>query len=98
MKKVLALLIACMFIDASAQTVFNKRVVCGGTEQIINTLTGKDYREKPIWMGVNEQDNTFSIFVNNQTKSWTIIEFKGKTACILGSGEESQFSQELGIQ
>jgi hypothetical protein len=70
-------------------------VICTDTEKLIKALTGREYQEKPIWMGVNKDDHTFSVFVNKDTKGWTIIEFKGRTACVLGAGEESLISTEL---
>jgi len=91
------LLICSLLIPLSvkAQQTAYKVVVCAETENVIRTLTGKDYKEKPFWMGVDNKDNTFSIFYNKETTGWTIIEFKGRTACVLGAGEESQLSQEL---
>ena len=91
------LLICLLLIPLSveAQQTAYKFVMCAETENVINTLTGKDYKEKPFWMGVDNKDNTFSIFYNKETTGWTIIEFKGRTACVLGAGEESQLSQEL---
>lgn len=93
MKKILALfLLPC---SAYAQQTAYKAVMCADTEKVISALTGKDYKERPFWMGVDQKDHTYSIFYNKETTGWTIIEFKGKTACILGAGEESQLSQEL---
>ena len=93
MKKLALILLFPFSINAQQQ--FSKTVLCANTEQVIKTLTGKDYEEKPIWMGVDEKDHTFSVFVNKETTAWTIIEFKGRTACVLGAGQESQISQEL---
>lgn len=93
MKKILALfLLPC---SVYAQQTAYKAVMCADTEKVISALTGKDYKERPFWMGVDQKDHTYSIFYNKETTGWTIIEFKGKTACILGAGEESQLSQEL---
>jgi hypothetical protein len=82
-------------LTVSAQQTAYKAVMCADTEKVITALTGKDYKEKPFWMGVDQKDHTYSIFYNKETTGWTIIEFKGKTACILGAGEESQLSQDL---
>lgn len=80
---------------AQAQQQFNKPVICAETERVIKSLTSEEYKEKPFWMGVDNKDNTFSVFYNKETTGWTIIEFKGRTACVLGAGYESQLSQEL---
>ena len=89
------LIIFMLPFAAEAQQTAYKAVMCADTEKVITALTGKDYKEQPFWMGVDQKDHTYSIFYNKQTTGWTIIEFKGKTACILGAGEESQLSQEL---
>ena len=88
-------LIFCFPLTSFAQQTAYKAVMCADTEKVITALTGKDYKEQPFWMGVDQKDHTYSIFYNKQTTGWTIIEFKGKTACILGAGEESQLSKEL---
>lgn len=93
MKKLLILLL--LPFAAQAQQTAYKAVMCADTQSVISSLTGKDYKEKPFWMGVDQKDHTFSVFYNKDTTGWTIIEFKGKTACILGAGEESQLAQEL---
>lgn len=94
MKKFLLVLLLFPFTARAQQTAY-KAVMCADTQSVITALTGKDYKEKPFWMGVDQKEHTYSIFYNKETSGWTIIEFKGKTACILGAGEESQLSQEL---
>lgn len=93
MKKLLLLLL--IPLNVLAQQTAYKAVMCADTQSVITALTGKEYKEKPFWMGIDQKEHTYSIFYNKETSGWTIIEFKGKTACILGAGEESQLSQEL---
>jgi len=93
MKKLLILLL--LPFAAQAQQTAYKAVKCADTQSVITALTGKEYKEKPFWMGFDQKEHTYSIFYNKETTGWTIIEFKGKTACILGAGEESQLSKEL---
>lgn len=93
MKKLLLLLLVPFSLHAQQQ--FNKPVMCAETEKVIKSLTGEEYKERPFWMGVDERDHTFSIFYNKETTGWTIIEFKGRIACVLGAGNESQLSQEF---
>jgi len=96
MKYLLILLFIMGCTTAVGQTTANKRVVCLDTESLIRNLIGRDYEEQPVWLGVNEQNSTFSLFINKETLTWTIIEFKGKTACILGAGSDSQISRDIG--
>lgn len=85
----LALLVAG---PASAQSVtVEKPLKCGDTKTLIQGLAGEDYKEKPIWWGIEPGTavSRYSLFVNEQTKSWTLIQFDEKIACVLGAGENS---------
>jgi hypothetical protein len=75
---------------ALAQPVtVEKPVLCEKTEVVINGLLDSDYKEQPIWIGVDEKSR-YSIFANEKTGSWTLIQFNEKIACILGVGEGSK--------
>lgn len=86
-------LLACVFCLLSsgsyAQFETSKPVVCDDAQQIIKSLTD-NYLEKLVWLAVNPYDNTrFSLFVNEKTGSWTLIQMNTEIACILGVGEQS---------
>ena len=68
-----------------------KTVECVDSETLFQGLIGSDYKEKPIWMGIESGANMpkYSLFVNEQTKTWTLIQFDDKIACVLGTGEAS---------
>jgi len=66
----------------------NKPVVCDNVQKVIKAL-GENYEEKPIWMASGE-NTKFSLFVNQSTGSWTIIQFTSEVACILGVGNDSK--------
>lgn len=72
----------------------NKPVRCTDTRTLIETLTGKDYKENPIWLGTDQQGNNISVFVNTDTSAYTVIEFRGRIACVLSAGSESMLSQD----
>ena len=77
---------------AFAQTVtMQKPLHCGDTKTVIQGLTGNDYKEKPIWWGTESQAPLpkYSLFVNEQTRTWTLIQFDDNMACVLGVGEAS---------
>lgn len=62
--------------------------VCGPMREIVRALMGKDYKEEPVWVGTTIEDGTSSVlFVNRETKTWTILVSKGGTACVVGMGE-----------
>lgn len=77
---------------AAAQSVtMQKPVECADTEILFRGLIGSNYKEKPIWMGIESGStlSKYSLFVNEKTKSWTLIQFDEKIACVIGTGENS---------
>jgi len=78
-------------ITASAQPATTKKeVYCDKIETMISILKGRDYEESPIWLGTEKDSKApnYSLFVNQETKTWTIIQFNKETACVLGAGED----------
>ncbi len=77
---------------AVAQSVtVQKPVECADTATLLRGLAGSDYKEMPIWWGIEPGATVarYSLFVNEQTKTWTLIQFDEKIACVLGTGENS---------
>ena len=77
---------------AVAQSVtVQKPLECADTATLLRGLSGSDYKEKPIWFGIEPgvTVSRYSLFVNEETKSWTLIQFDEKIACVLGTGENS---------
>ena len=75
-----------------AQTVtIEKPVECVDTETLFTTLFNSDYKENPIWLGIQPGAtlSRYSLFMNQKTKTWTLIQFNEKIACVLGTGENS---------
>ncbi len=93
MKKLLLLaaIIPCL---ASAQQTYQKTVICSETKLVFEMLRSKEYNEKPMWIGQDERQINFSLFVNPKTRSWTIIEFKGPVTCIIAAGEVGLMADE----
>jgi hypothetical protein len=67
--------------------IVEKPVVCDDLETVVEGLQKGYYKEIPIWAGTDE-NSKYSLFVNEKTKTWTMIQFDRKTACIIGAGEE----------
>jgi hypothetical protein len=77
---------------AVAQSItVQKPVECVDTATLLQGLSGSDYKEKPMWLGVESGASLpkYSLFVNDETKTWTLIQFDEKIACVLGTGENS---------
>jgi hypothetical protein len=66
-----------------------KSLTCNKTEKIIDAVVN-DFGEKAIWSGVGEgptAGSTVFLLVGEAKHTWTLIEVKGPTTCILGTGE-----------
>jgi len=77
-------------VTAQSVTV-QKPVECVNTETLFQGLISSNYKEKPIWLGIQSDAPLpkYSLFVNEQSKSWTLVQFDEKIACVLGTGEAS---------
>lgn len=91
MKYLLLLVVSVIGIVAAQPVTVQKPVDCVNTETLFQGLIGSDYKEKPIWLGIERGAtlSKYSLFVNEQTKTWTLIQFDAKMACVLGTGEAS---------
>lgn len=69
--------------------VIEKPVVCINTKSMIEILSKGEFKEKPVWIGKDESSN-YSVFANEKTKTWTIIQFNKEIACVLGTGDSFQ--------
>ena len=89
MKTLLVLVLGLITAAANAQTFkLRKEVICGDSKDILSTLTGKDFKEVPLWSGTDPESETrFVLMVNHDDTSWTIVQYTKNTACILGTGE-----------
>ena len=78
---------------AYAQQPTMKPVMCSSLKSLLEVITSDQYKELPIWRGVNDETgNKTVLFYNKQTTSWTIIEYRNETGCILGSAGKSELS------
>lgn len=81
----------CVIAIAIAQSVpveIEKKVVCDYTNRIIDVLLN-EYKESPVWAGADEKSK-YSLLINQETGTWTMIQFDKNTTCILGTGEDSR--------
>jgi len=73
---------------ANAQEVIelNKPVKCGDAQWVMNHFTS-EYGEKPMWVGKDGNSNSYvTLLVNRETRSWTLLQYDGKMACVLSVG------------
>lgn len=91
--KYLLFFIMLLGSPVGAQTVLNvqKPIECFEMEPLFRGLMGSEYKERPIWSGIESGAtlSRYSLFVNDETKSWTLIQFDDRIACVLGTGDAS---------
>jgi len=98
MKKLIILAaLLSVFALASSQPVaddfttfrLDKTLVCGSTKRMIGELINGEYKELPAWGGEGEKTR-YSLLINQETGSWTLIQFDKDNTCVLGVGEKSK--------
>lgn len=68
-----------------------KPVICDKPQVILKALI-EVYNEKPMWTAKDgNNDSRYSLFVNEETKDWTLVQMTANIACIIGVGEKSKF-------
>ena len=69
-----------------------KNVLCGPLEVLMKGLADPEVKERPVWIGEDESGKTsYSLFFNEKTKAFTLIQFTANIGCILGIGYKSEF-------
>lgn len=71
-------------VAVSQPVTVEKPVVCDTPKTVIEALSGT-HQEQPFWAG-NDAQSQYVILVNEDTGSWSIVQFNDKIACILGTG------------
>lgn len=66
-----------------------KVVACTDTATLLSSISKSKWKELPMWVG-RSSETTVSLFINNETKSWTIVQFNNEIGCILEVGTDSQ--------
>ncbi len=91
MKYIFLLVLLVANIAIAQIEIAQKPLDCANTQLILRGLMSNNFKESPIWTGIEPGVtlSKYSLFVNEQTKEWTLIQFNEITACILGTGGES---------
>ena len=91
MKLKLAILLCVIPLLLYAQSIIiEKPLQCLPTDQILRELA-KEYDEKIVWhgAGVDSELRRYGLWVNETSKTWTLVQFNEQLACILGAGRTS---------
>lgn len=69
-------------------------VQCAPFKELIKTIMIK-YKEEPLWIGNNSKDRTnIVIFTNRETKTYTVVKYDEKDACVIDVGDSNREMNE----
>jgi hypothetical protein len=86
---IITTVLSTMVFAQSTKLTIDRTLVCDDTKKIVNELMRGDYKEVPIWGGLDESTK-FMVLANSNTGTWTIIQFTPGIACLLGAGDGSK--------
>ena len=90
MKKLLAVaFLFCLTSSiANAQEIFDlqKPMKCSDAQTVMSHFT-EEYNEKPVWVGKTLNNTHMTLLVNKEKRTWTMIEYDARLACVIGAGE-----------
>jgi hypothetical protein len=90
MKKVSVALLFCLIsLIAHAQEIIDltKPMKCSDAQVVMNYFVDT-HKETPVWVGKSVHNTHITLLMNKETRSWTVIEYDSKYACVLGAGED----------
>ena len=85
----MALLFCLISSIAHAQEIIEltKPMKCSDAQNVMNYFVDI-HKETPIWVGKSVHNTHVALLMNRQTRSWTMIEYDTRIACVLGAGED----------
>lgn len=88
MRKTIITLTLLFSTTTFAQEVINltKSIKCSNAESVMQYFT-EQYKEMPVWVGKTTNGTHVTLLINKEKRSWTLIEYDSKLACILGAGD-----------
>jgi hypothetical protein len=89
MRKLILAMLFVPLLSQAANFKYDKTLVCGNREEIIESLVGEVYTESPLWVGRDNMDGSeYMMLINHHTGTWTILQMNKTIACVLGVGTE----------
>ena len=78
---------------ANAQEIIDltKQMKCSDAQTVMNYFSDT-HKESPVWVGKTVHNTHIVLLANKETRSWTMIEYDARIACVLGAGEEKSSS------
>ena len=90
MKNAAVALLFCLISSiAHAQEIIDltKPMKCSDAQSVMNYFVDT-HKETPIWVGKSVHNTHITMLINRETRSWTMIEYDTRLACVLGAGED----------
>ena len=90
MKNAAVALLFCLISSiAHAQEIIDltKPMKCSDASSVMNYFVDT-HKETPVWVGKSVHNTHVTLLVNKETRSWTVIEYDDRIACVLGAGED----------
>jgi len=75
-------------VNAQEVIELTKGMKCSNAEFLMNYFV-TEHKEKPIWVGKTAFNTNITLLVNKEKRSWTMIEYDARIACVIGTGETS---------
>ena len=94
MQKLMMAFLFCLASSiANAQEIIdlNKPLKCSEAEAVVKYFV-ETHKETPVWVGKSVHNTQITLMMNKETRSWTLIEYDSKLACVLGAGEDKSSS------
>ena len=80
---------------AHAQQIIDlqKPLKCSDAQVVMNYFVDT-HKETPVWVGKSVHNTHITLLMNRETRSWTVIEYDTRLACVLGAGEDKTGSSK----
>ena len=94
MHKIAMAFLFCLISSiAHAQEIIDlqKPLKCSDAQVVMNYFVDT-HKETPIWVGKSVHNTHITLLMNKETRSWTVIEYDVRIACVLGAGEDKSGS------
>jgi hypothetical protein len=80
---------------AHAQEIIDlqKSLKCSDAQVVMNYFVDT-HKETPVWVGKSVHNTHITLLMNRETRSWTMIEYDTRLACVLGAGEDKSASSK----
>ena len=94
-KLIMAFLFCLISSIAHAQEIvdLNKAMKCSEPQKVMNYFVDM-HKETPVWVGKTVHNSHITLLMNRETRSWTMIEYDDRLACVLGAGEDKSASSK----